>query len=85
MPKKYRVPSSPLLIKAQKDRPNPFFQKKKTCTHLDAESQANRPPESKEDILKEGAAEYVRVDAGYPYDSQKYVKVTIDSNNYQYF
>ena len=36
-------------------------------------------------VFKEGAAEYVRVDAGYPYDSQKYVKVTIDSKNYQFF
>ena len=37
------------------------------------------------DRFKEGAAEYVRIDAGYPYDSQKYVKVTIDSKNYQFF
>ena len=36
-------------------------------------------------VFKEGAAEYVRIDAGYPYDSQKYVKVTIDSKNYQFF
>ena len=36
-------------------------------------------------VFKEGAAEYVRIDAGYPYDPQKYVKVTIDSNNYQFF
>ena len=36
-------------------------------------------------VFKEGRAEYVRIDAGYPYDTQKYVKVTIDSNNYQFF
>ena len=36
-------------------------------------------------VFKEGAAEYVRIDAGYPYDSQKYVKVSIDSKNYQFF
>ena len=36
-------------------------------------------------VFKEGTAEYVRIDAGYPYDTQKYVKVTIDSNNYQFF
>ena len=30
-------------------------------------------------------AEYVRIDAGYPYDPNKYVKVSIDGNNYQFF
>ena len=27
----------------------------------------------------------MRIDAGYPYDPNKYVKVTIDENNYQFF
>ena len=36
-------------------------------------------------VFKEGAAEYVRIDSGYPYDSEKYIKVTIDSKNYQFF
>ena len=35
-------------------------------------------------VFKEGNAEYVRIDAGYPYDSDKYVKVSIDNNNYQF-
>ncbi len=36
-------------------------------------------------VFKEGNAEYVRIDAGYPYDSEKYVKVNIDNSNYQFF
>jgi hypothetical protein len=36
-------------------------------------------------VFKEGSTEYVRIDAGYPYDPNKYVKVTIDENNYQFF
>jgi len=36
-------------------------------------------------VFKEGSAEYVRIDAGYPYDPDKYVKVTIDGNNFQFF
>ena len=36
-------------------------------------------------VFKDDSAEYVRVDAGYPYDSNKYVKVAIDGNNYQFF
>ena len=35
-------------------------------------------------VFKEDSAEYVRIDAGYPYDPNKYVKVTIDENNYQF-
>ena len=36
-------------------------------------------------VFKEDNAEYVRIDAGYPYDQNKYVKVSIDGNNYQFF
>ena len=36
-------------------------------------------------VFKEDSAEYVRIDAGYPYDPNKYVKVSIDGNNYQFF
>ena len=36
-------------------------------------------------VFKEGNAEYVRIDGGYPYDPDKYVKVSIDNNNYQFF
>jgi len=36
-------------------------------------------------VFKEGNAEYVRIDAGYPYDPDKYVKVSIDNINYQFF
>ena len=36
-------------------------------------------------VFKDDDAEYVRIDAGYPYDSNKYVKVSIDGNNYQFF
>ncbi len=36
-------------------------------------------------VFKEGNAEYVRIDAGYPYDPNKYVKVSIDGKNYQFF
>lgn len=36
-------------------------------------------------VFKEGNAEYVRIDAGYPYDPDQYVKVSIDNNNYQFF
>ena len=36
-------------------------------------------------VFKEGNAEYLRIDAGYPYDPNKYVKVSIDGNNYQFF
>ena len=36
-------------------------------------------------VFKEDNAEYVRIDAGYPYDPNKYVKVSIDGNNYQFF
>ena len=36
-------------------------------------------------MFKEGVAEYVRIDTGYPYDSQKYVKVTIDSKKLSIF
>ena len=36
-------------------------------------------------VFKEGDAEYVRIDTGYPYDQDKYVKVSIDKNNYQFF
>ena len=36
-------------------------------------------------VFKEGNAEYVRIDAGYPYNTDKYVKVTIDNKNYQFF
>ena len=36
-------------------------------------------------VFKEGNAEYVRIDAGYPYDTNKYVKVRIDNTNYQFF
>ena len=36
-------------------------------------------------VFKEGNAEYVRIDTGYPYDPNKYVKVSVDNNNYQFF
>ena len=36
-------------------------------------------------VFKEGNAEYVRIDGGYPYDPDKYVKVSIDNNNFQFF
>jgi hypothetical protein len=36
-------------------------------------------------VFKEDSTEYVRIDAGYPYDPNKYVKVSIDGNNYQFF
>ena len=36
-------------------------------------------------VFKEDSAEYVRIDAGYPYDPNKYVKVSIDGNNFQFF
>ena len=36
-------------------------------------------------VFKDGSAEYVRIDAGYPYNSDEYVKVTIDNTNYQFF
>ncbi len=36
-------------------------------------------------VFKDGNAEYVRIDAGYPYDPDKYVKVTIDNTSYQFF
>ena len=36
-------------------------------------------------VFKDDSAEYVRIDAGYPYDPNKYVKVSIDGNNYQFF
>ena len=36
-------------------------------------------------VFKEDNTEYVRIDSGYPYDPNKYVKVSIDSNNYQFF
>jgi len=36
-------------------------------------------------VFKDDSTEYVRIDAGYPYDSNKYVKVSIDGNNYQFF
>ena len=36
-------------------------------------------------VFKDDSAEYVRIDAGYPYDPNKYVKVAIDGNNYQFF
>ena len=36
-------------------------------------------------VFKEGNAEYVRIDAGYPYDTNKYIKVRIDNTNYQFF
>ena len=36
-------------------------------------------------VFKEGNVEYVRIDAGYPYDPNKYVKVSIDGINYQFF
>ncbi len=36
-------------------------------------------------VFKEGSVEYVRIDAGYPYDPNKYVKVSIDGKNYQFF
>ena len=36
-------------------------------------------------VFKDDSTEYVRIDAGYPYDPNKYVKVSIDGNNYQFF
>ena len=36
-------------------------------------------------VYKHYCAEYVRIDAGYPFDPNKYVKVSIDGNNYQFF
>ena len=36
-------------------------------------------------VFKEGNAEYVRIDTGYPYDPNKYVKVSIDNSNFQFF
>ena len=36
-------------------------------------------------VFKEGNAEYVRIDSGYPHDPDKYVKVSIDNKNYQFF
>ena len=36
-------------------------------------------------VFKDDSAEYVRIDAGYPYNPDKYVKVSIDGNNYQFF
>ncbi|MDB2359926.1 invasion associated locus B family protein [Alphaproteobacteria bacterium] len=36
-------------------------------------------------VFKDGDAEYVRIDAGYPYSADEYVKVTIDNNSYQFF
>ena len=36
-------------------------------------------------VFKDGSAEYVRIDAGYPYSADEYVKVTIDNTSYQFF
>ena len=36
-------------------------------------------------VFNEGDAQYIRIDTGYPYDTEKYVKVTIDDTNYQFF
>tara|TARA_B100000575_G_scaffold258691_1_gene230468 strand:+ start:299 stop:775 length:477 start_codon:yes stop_codon:yes gene_type:complete len=36
-------------------------------------------------VFKDGNAEYVRIDAGYPYSTEEYVKVTIDNTSYQFF
>ena len=36
-------------------------------------------------VFNEGNAQYIRIDTGYPYDTEKYVKVTIDDSNYQFF
>jgi len=36
-------------------------------------------------VFKDDSTEYVRIDAGYPYDPNKYVKVSIDGNNFQFF
>ncbi|MDC0861888.1 invasion associated locus B family protein [Alphaproteobacteria bacterium] len=36
-------------------------------------------------VIKDGDVMYVRADAGYPYDENKYIKVSIDGNNYQFY
>ena len=36
-------------------------------------------------VIKEDRVMYVRADAGYPYDENKYIKVSIDGANYQFF
>ncbi|MDA1283635.1 MAG: invasion associated locus B family protein [Proteobacteria bacterium] len=36
-------------------------------------------------VIKEDSVMYVRADAGYPYDENKYIKVSIDGANYQFF
>ena len=36
-------------------------------------------------VFKDDGVEYVRIDAGYPYDTGKNIKVSIDGNNYQFF
>jgi len=36
-------------------------------------------------VIKETNAMYVRADAGYTYDEKKYIKVSIDGSNFQFF
>ena len=36
-------------------------------------------------VIKEGNVMYVRADAGYTYDEKKYIKVSIDGSNFQFF
>tara|TARA_B110000114_G_scaffold185751_1_gene234544 strand:+ start:5552 stop:6010 length:459 start_codon:yes stop_codon:yes gene_type:complete len=36
-------------------------------------------------VIKDGDVMYVRADAGYPYDEDKYINVSIDSSNYKFY